>query len=234
LPSLRTEFKLTTADGHSLVAELAMPTQGTPAATLICLHPLPTHGGFMDSHVLRKAANRLPFLANVAVLRFNTRGTESPHGKSTGEFDGGQLEQLDLESAVAFAVQNNLPNRWLLGWSFGTELALKYGWTQDVNGAILLSPPLHRTSQAELERWNHVDMRVIGLIPEHDTYLTPDQAAPAFAIMSKFEQIDVADAKHLWVGEPYVQRVLDEIVKVVAPNSFPLPTQVDSSVAIQD
>jgi hypothetical protein len=51
--------------------------------------------------------------------------------------------------------------------------------------------------------------------------------------MSKFEQIDVADAKHLWVGEPYVHRVLDEIVRVVAPNAYPLPTQVDSQVSSQ-
>jgi alpha/beta superfamily hydrolase len=189
---VRTEFTLTTADGHTLVAELAMPTAGAPVATLICLHPLPTHGGFMDSHVLRKAANRLPYLANVAVLRFNTRGTESPHGKSTGAFDGGQLEKLDLEAAVSYAVAHNLPNRWLLGWSFGTELALKYGANQAVNGAILLSPPLHRTSQAELEQWNHVDKRVIGLIPEFDDYLTPADAAPAFAVMRKFEQINVA------------------------------------------
>lgn len=230
LPSVRTEFTLTTADGHNLVAELAMPTGGAPAATLICLHPLPTHGGFMDSHVLRKAANRLPYLANVAVLRFNTRGTESPHGKSTGEFDGGQLEKLDLEAAVDYAVAHNLPNRWLLGWSFGTELALKYGWNQDVKGAILLSPPLHRTSQAELEQWNHVDKRVIGLIPEFDDYLTPAEAAPAFAVMRKFEQIDVAEAKHLWVGEPYVKRVLDEIVQVVAPSAYPLASEVEAEL----
>ena len=35
----------------------------------------PTHGGMMDSHVFRKAAFRLPALAGLAVLRFNTRGT---------------------------------------------------------------------------------------------------------------------------------------------------------------
>ena len=34
-----------------------------PVATLVCLHPLPTAGGFMDSHILRKAAARLPALA---------------------------------------------------------------------------------------------------------------------------------------------------------------------------
>lgn len=227
LPSVRTEFTLHTADGHRLVAELAMPVGGNPEATLVCLHPLPTHGGFMDSHVLRKAANRLPHLANVAVLRFNTRGTESPQGKSTGAFDGGQLEMHDVHAAVNWAVAQGLPNLWLLGWSFGTELALKYGWDQPIRGAILLSPPLHRTSQVELERWNHVDKSVVALIPEFDDYLTPSEAAPAFAVLRKFEQIDVAEAKHLWVGEGSVKRVLDEIVRVVAPSAYPLPSEVE-------
>ena len=36
----------------------------------------------MDSHVLRKAAWRLPALAGLAVLRFNTRGTSSLRGTS--------------------------------------------------------------------------------------------------------------------------------------------------------
>ena len=59
-----------------LVGELAA---GRPTRShLVTLHPLPTHGGFMDSHVLRKASWRLPALAGVAVLRFNTRGTTSP------------------------------------------------------------------------------------------------------------------------------------------------------------
>jgi alpha/beta superfamily hydrolase len=207
-----------------------MPIDGAPVATLICLHPLPTHGGFMDSHVMRKAANRLPYLANVAVLRFNTRGTESPQGKSTGEFTGGDLERFDVAAAVDWAVSQGLPNRWLLGWSFGTELALKYGVDKSVEGAILLSPPLHRTSQAELELWNHTSKKLIGLIPEFDDYLIPADAAQAFAVLSDFVQIDVAGAKHLWVGEDAVSRVLNEIVKVVAPEFYPLPT----SVNIQD
>ena len=63
-----------------------MPVARTPVATLIALHPLPTAGGMMDSHVLRKASYRLPALADLAVLRFNTRGTASEQGTSEGEF----------------------------------------------------------------------------------------------------------------------------------------------------
>ena len=227
LPSRREPFVLHTSDGQQLVAELSLPATGEPAATLICLHPLPTHGGFMDSHVMRKAANRLPYLANLAVLRFNTRGTESPAGKSTGEFDGGVAERFDLEAAVAFAVERGLPNLWLLGWSFGTELTLKYGSTQPVRGGILLSPPLHRATQQDLAAWNLVDKKLVGIIPEFDDYLQPDEAAVAFSGLKNYRQVDVAGGKHLWVGEDQVQRVLSEIVNVVNPAALPLPTSVE-------
>ncbi len=93
LPADRRPVTLRTADGLSLVGELALPALRPPAATLICLHPLPTQGGMMDSHVFRKAAFRLPALADLAVLRFNTRGTSSAHGTSHGEFSDGVAER---------------------------------------------------------------------------------------------------------------------------------------------
>ena len=224
LPLVREEIVLRTDDGLELVGELAMPMDGQPVATLITLHPLPTHGGFMDSHILRKASNRLPQLANIAVLRFNTRGTSSPRGLSQGSFGEGVSEQLDLEAAVRFAKERGLPNLWLVGWSFGTELALKYGVSQDVVGAILLSPPLHRTSDDELLRWQGSDKKIVALIPEHDDYLKPAEAEHRFGMISHIELIGVEGAKHLWVGESATTRVLNEIVRVVSPQSYPLPT----------
>jgi alpha/beta superfamily hydrolase len=224
LPSVREAVELTTSDGLKLIGELALPVGGHPVATLITLHPLPTHGGFMDSHVYRKAANRLPALANLAVLRFNTRGTSSPQGTSEGAFDHGVGEAADLRAAVDFAVARGLPNLWLVGWSFGTELALKYGHNQPVLGAILLSPPLHRTSDAELEAWAGNGKRVVALVPEFDDYLVPAQAVERFKPLPQAEIIGIEGAKHLWVGENSVTRVLNEIVKVVNPAAHPLPT----------
>lgn len=223
LPQRREPVTLVTQDGLNLVAELALPVGREPVATLIMLHPLPTAGGFMDSHIYRKAANRLPELADLAILRFNTRGTESPHGKSEGDFDGGVSERFDVAAAVAFARERKLPNLWLVGWSFGTELALKYGPDEEVLGAILLSPPLHRTSVEELLRWNNVSKTLVALIPEHDDYLKPEQAAVRFEVINNIQLINIDDAKHLWVGESATKRVLNEIVKVVNPTAFPLP-----------
>ena len=100
LPARREAITLHTADGLSLVGELALPEDRDPVATLVCLHPLPTHGGMMDSHVFRKMAWRLPALAHVAILRFNTRGTTSAAGTSEGAFDEARGEGRDLAAAI--------------------------------------------------------------------------------------------------------------------------------------
>ncbi len=96
----------------------------------------------MDSHVFRKAAWRLPALAGIAVLRFNTRGTSSVRGTSEGAFDRAVGERFDVAAAIEYAEFADLPDIWLLGWSFGTDLTLMHGLDPAIAGAILLSPPL--------------------------------------------------------------------------------------------
>ncbi len=225
LPAVREEITLTTKDGQVLVGEIAMPLGKSPKATLITLHPLPTHGGFMDSHLYRKAANRLPALIDVAVLRFNTRGTSSPRGTSSGSFDGGVLEEFDVAAAVKFCQDRGLENLWLIGWSFGTELAIKYGPDHDISGAILISPPLHRATDLDLARWNEFDRPLIALVPGDDDYLQPAEAANRFAIVPKAQVLGFDGEKHLWVGENATRRALDAISEIVVPGSAPLPTQ---------
>ncbi len=231
LPARREDIELQTSDGLTLVGELALPEGREPVATLVTLHPLPTHGGFMDSHILRKAAGRLPALADLAVLRFNTRGTTSPRGTSDGAFDGGAAERLDVAAAMAFVRERGLPHPWLVGWSFGTELALKYGRTHEIEGAILLSPPLHRASDDEVAAWAGDRRRLIVLVPEFDDYLRPAEAAERFAAVPEARLIAVDGGKHLWVGENQTRRVLDEIVAVVNPDASPLPTEWDGPAA---
>ena len=217
LPARRTPITLTTADGLDLVGELALPADRNPVGTLVCLHPLPTHGGMMDSHIIRKASYRLPALADLAVLRFNTRGTESERGKSEGEFGGGMTEKHDVEAAVGYAAAAGLPHLYLLGWSFGTELTLMWGALPPVEGAILLSPPLRRATDEDLDTWAASGKPLIAMVPELDDYLRPEEARQRFARVPKATVIGVDGAKHLWVGENYVRIVLDEIVRTVNP-----------------
>jgi alpha/beta superfamily hydrolase len=226
LPARREPIELHTADGLTLVGELAQPLDRPPVATLVTLHPLPTHGGFMDSHVYKKAANRLPALADLAVLRFNTRGTSSERGTSQGAFDGGEGERYDVAAALEYAEYHDLPHVWVVGWSFGTELTLKWAHDPLVEGAILLSPPLHRATDADLDSWAAFGRPLTALVPEFDDYLRPEEARARFARVPQAEVIGVDGAKHLWVGEPYVRIVLDEIVKRVNPAAWPLPAEV--------
>ncbi|CAI9386333.1 alpha/beta hydrolase [Microbacterium sp. T2.11-28] len=225
LPARREDVELHTLDGVTLVGELALPESRPPVATLVTLHPLPTAGGFMDSHILRKAAGRLPAQADLAVLRFNTRGTTSPRGTSGGHFDGGGAESFDVAAAVSFVQERGLPRPWLVGWSFGTELALKYGRDHDIEGIILLSPPLHRASAEEVAAWAQVDRPVVVVVPELDDYLRPDAARERFASIPHATVIAVEGGKHLWVGENQTRRVLTEIVAAVNPDALPLATE---------
>ena len=232
LPADRSDITLQTADGLALVGELALPVDRPPVATLICLHPLPTHGGMMDSHLLRKAAWRLPALSGVAVLRFNTRGTSSARGTSEGTFDNAIAERLDVAAAIEYAEFAELPAPWLLGWSFGTDLALMYGCDPAVIGAILLSPPLRFSGLEHLRVWADSGKPVTALVPEFDDYLRPAEARTRFAAIPQAEIVAVEGAKHLWVG--YAERALNEVAMRVAPGTTPLPRDYDGPMETGD
>ncbi|MCU1621951.1 MAG: hypothetical protein JWL79_796 [Frankiales bacterium] len=223
LPADRRPVTLETADGLSLVAELALPVGSAPAATIIALHPLPTHGGMMDSHVLKKMANRLPALADLAVLRFNTRGTASEQGTSGGTFDKARSERYDVAAALDFVEALDLPSIWLVGWSFGTDLALMYGADPGVVGAILLSPPLRFSRPEHLQMWAASGKQLVAVVPEYDDYLRPDEARRRFAAVPQAEVVAMPGAKHLWVG--MADEVLNEIVRHVNPTAYPLATE---------
>ena len=226
LPSNRTPYKVNTVDGIELVVEVAAPLNPSKGALLMC-HPNPTGGGMMDSHVYKKAANRLPALADLTIVRFNTRGTSSEQGTSTGSYDQTKLEQHDVEAMIKFCLDElRLQNLWVVGWSFGTELTLKYAKDARIKGIILLSPPLMYTTEVELNYWATDGRPVIALVPEHDEYLSPSAARGKFKVIPQIEIIEGVNMKHLWLGEPSVQFVHDEIVKRVVPEKYPLPTEI--------
>jgi alpha/beta superfamily hydrolase len=233
LPARREAITLQTADGLSLVGEVALPDDRDPVATLVCLHPLPTHGGMMDSHVFRKAAFRLPALAGIAVLRFNTRGTASMQGTSEGAFDHAKGERYDVAAAIEYAEFHDLPAIWVVGWSFGTDLTLMHGHDPAVQGAILLSPPLRFSDPEHLRAWAESGKPLTALVPEHDDYLQPEEARERFAAVPQAEVVGVEGAKHLWVGD--AETVLDEVVRRVAPAvDVPLPREWEGEMETAD
>ncbi|MEP7018694.1 MAG: alpha/beta hydrolase, partial [Actinomycetota bacterium] len=71
---------------------------------------------------------------------------------------------------------------------------------------------------------------VVALVPELDDYLRPAEAVERFRAIPQAKVVGVQGAKHLWVGEKYVRRALDEIVATVLPGFGPLPTTWEGSV----
>ena len=103
-----------------------------------------------------------------------------------------------------------------------------------LEGAILLSPPLHRATDDDLRRWAEFGRPLKVLVPELDDYLRPAEARERFALVPQAEVVGVDGAKHLWVGEAAVRRVLDEIVGTVLPGHDPLPTTWDGEATSAD
>lgn len=225
LPARRHDISFETTDGLTLVGEVAWPETHPPVATALFLHPLPTAGGFMDSHVIRKASWRLPALADIAVFRFNFRGVSSPRGTSQGQFGEGDQEKHDLDAALAESERLGLPAVWLIGWSFGTEVILRHArdHADRISGVVLLSPPLHRTSVAEVAAWADAPVPVVALIPEFDDFLPPEAATAGFAPAQNIDVVTAEGAKHLWVGEKQTRFVLNEITRRLNPGAAPLP-----------
>ncbi len=227
MPARREPIEFRAADGIKLVGELALPLDRDPVATLICLHPLPTHGGYMDSHVFRKMAWRLPALVDLAILRFNFRGVTSARGTSEGEFTAGAGEGLDARAAIDYAVERGLPNIHIVGWSFGTDVTLRYANIEPVQGGILLSPPLRWTDAEDLYSWATSGRPLTAVVPEFDEYLVPDEAVARFSVVPQALVLGIPGAKHLWVGEKNVVAAMNAVVDAVDPDKSPLPAHWD-------
>ena len=141
-------------------------------------------------------------------------------------------EKYNVAAAIEYAEFADLPSIWLLGWSFGTDLALMHGLDPAIVGAILLSPPLRYSERSDLERWAESGKRVVAFVPEHDDYLQPEKARERFEPLTR-EIVPMAGSKHLWVGD--AEKVLDEVVRLVAPDvETPLPREWDGPLETAD
>ena len=225
LPALRTQIHVLTSDGVDLIGEISAPL-GKSRGAILCFHPLPTAGGMMDSHVFKKAANRLPAMAGITVVRFNSRGTTSAAGRSTGSFDNGGAEALDVQAMLSFCFESlKLKNLWVLGWSFGTDVVLRHAKDARHMGLILLSPPLRTTKDEDLLYWKSDPRPIIAFVPEFDEFLTPQEAHQRLSIVPAIKIVAIEGAKHLWLGEPYVHRILSEINSIVTGDTQSLPLE---------
>ncbi|MCQ3810138.1 MAG: alpha/beta hydrolase [Acidimicrobiia bacterium] len=188
-----TRTTLTTDDGFELEAEQAVPSQ--PRARVVIAHPHPQHGGNMHSLVVSTLFNHL-MGSDCAVLRFNFRGV----GRSGGEHDFGEGEQLDVRAAVdAMASSGESQSPLVLaGWSFGADLALTCD-APELAGWFLVAPPLRVLGADRFKAASDSRPKWLA-VPERDQFNPPDQAQSTIADWTNSEIHPIGGADHFLVG----------------------------------
>jgi len=120
-----------------LMVDLPEPGQERAGVAVVC-HPNPPDGGTLHNKVVTMTARAISELG-LAAVRLNFRGV----GQSTGSFDEGRGETLDL-LAVTDWVRKTRPNDtlWLAGFSFGSWVALQAARNLPVKQMISIAPPV--------------------------------------------------------------------------------------------
>ncbi len=153
--------QLTTSDGHTLAADLALPDADVPGGVkggVVVCHPHPLYGGNRFNPVVGAIFDRLP-AAGFAALRFDFR---SEHGDGATE----PLDVIAALDALDDAVDAPLA---VAGYSFGAAMALR---TDDprLSALALVAPPLTRMAAAA------PTAPTLVLAPRHDQITPVDEA----------------------------------------------------------
>ncbi len=112
--------------------------EGDGGLAAVVLHPHPLYGGDMDNHVVLALRGTLAG-AGTTTLRFNFRGA----GRSQGEHDGGRGEATDARAAIDELRKLRPGCRLLLaGYSFGAQVAATVASAGQLDGLVLVSPPV--------------------------------------------------------------------------------------------
>ena len=156
-------ISLLTADGHTLAGDLWVPS-GARAAAVVC-HPHPAYGGDRRNIVVDSLFRALAG-AGVAALRFDFRRTQRTAPRA------GVDERADVVAAVhrlAAEVDLDVP-LYLVGYSFGADVALAVGDDRHA-GWALVAPPFRFSGPACPTTGD--DRPLLVVAAEHDQFAPP-------------------------------------------------------------
>ncbi len=186
-------MRLTTADGVTLEAELALP-DGSPRCGMVLCHPHPQYGGTMRSIVISALFDALP-PRGVACLRFNFRGVEG----SEGTHDFGNLERVDAETAVGALRERLSPGTPLIltGWSFGADMALSVRDPR-VDAWMAIAPPV--VVVHDIDGLTGDPRPKLLVLAQHDEYRDPAEVTELAESWANTDVHVVGGASHFFVG----------------------------------
>jgi alpha/beta superfamily hydrolase len=178
---------VTTPDGITLAADLAVPADARAGA--VVLHPHPRYGGDRFNSVVDALFRALP-AAGIAALRFDFR----PGAGADGSDLAG--ERRDVGAALDELIAR-LPGRplFVVGYSFGAVVGLGLEHSM-VTARVAIAPPLAMMTVGPPASGE----RTLVLVPAADQFSPPETIAPIVADWPEttVEVIDSAD--HFLVG----------------------------------
>jgi alpha/beta superfamily hydrolase len=185
-------LQLTTEDGVTLEAQVAVPPE--PIAAAVICHPHPLYGGNMHNNVVAALFDRFPD-RGVVSLRFNFRGVDG----SGGEHDGGSAERLDIAAAIdhVTGLAPSMPTV-LAGYSFGADVALAVDH-QRLAGWLAVAPPLRVMETEKMVAGTDARPKVM-ITGSNDEFRPPDQLREAVTNWTDC-RVSVADgASHFFAS----------------------------------
>jgi uncharacterized protein len=201
-----------TPDGVTLEAELEPSSTQARCGMVLC-HPHPLYGGSMQSIVISALFDALP-ARGVTCLRFNFRGV----GRSTGSHDDGNLERVDVETAVK-TLSERLPSHQslvLTGWSFGADMALTMR-AERVSAWMAIAPPLRFAH--DLDGLAADPRPKLLALAQHDEYRDPAQVREVAEHWANTDVRVVGGASHFFVGRTdRLVELASDYVDRVAPS----------------
>lgn len=198
---------------HGSLEAIAMIPNGWSSVAIVT-HPHPQYGGSLHNKVAFCLADEAR-KAGLYSLRFNFRGV----GKSTGQFDEGQGEVLDLSEVIHFVMNSLKPERiYLSGISFGarTILNLISETGFDPDGLILAGLPIQYFHLTPMQI--PVQAPTLFIQGEYDEF-TNDHVLTQFIAQSQFhypEKQIIPESDHLFTGKIHLFK--DRIYRFMSEN----------------
>ncbi len=212
------------ADGVELEAEVAQADEARVArapVVAVLSHPHPLYGGDMRTPLIETLFRALP-QTGISALRYNFRGA----GRSGGEHDGGNAERLDAAAAFgaalagepeASAEEFDCEGRSRckvvsVGWSFGADVSLAAAHDA-LAGWVAIAAPLAIVAPDEMTAPQDERPKLL-LVPEHDQYRSPADAAELTAGWPNTRLQIIRGADHFLFG--YEQQVAELVTAFIA------------------
>jgi alpha/beta superfamily hydrolase len=216
----RITFGSVDADSLQLEGVLHMPAVETsPRPAVVVCHPHSLHGGSADVPVIVATARELA-LRGMLALRYNFRGV----GGSEGSFGDGVAEVADVAGAVEHMAtrQGVDPERlYLMGYSFGASVGLRYVETDPRIGAIAaLCLPLGPMTIGSLDDdfWSSYARPKLFLAGDRDDICPLSELRPLVDALPDPKKLIVLDgADHfLWGREQEVANHVADFLEEVS------------------